>query len=111
MMIVCFQLLPGPRDQFLHEPRRIERGCSFEDDADTSAVCIERLDIVRCLFVLASMMFISLRELQQNAVKLLDVVFVEWNVVPRIEHHLRRFCVPGNLLLISRSKRSQIEIR
>src|SRR4030095_667960 len=111
MVLVCFQLLAGPCDQFLHEARRIERSRSFEDDADASAVLVERLYVVWRFFVLASMMFVSVREIQQGAVKLLDVVFVERNFLPRIEHHPRCFRIPGTLLLVSRPKRTQIKIR
>ena len=60
---------------------------------------------------LAAVVFVSRRVFQKSAVKLLDVVLGQWNVMPGIEDEVRRIGVPGNLLFVPRTERSKIEVR
>src|SRR5262245_20606249 len=94
----------------MHQPRRIKRSCGLEDYTDTSTVFVESLDVVGQLLVFTAMTFVSLRELQQNSVKLLDVVLAERNVGPGIKDHLCRFGVSRDFLFISGFKRTQIQV-
>ena len=72
---------------------------------------VERLDVVRQFFVVPAVMFVSVRMLQEDAVKLLDVVFIERDFLPRIEHQFRGLRISGDFLFVASSERSQVEIR
>jgi hypothetical protein len=111
MMGVSLKLTLGPGNQFMHQARGVERGSRFKYDADTSTSRIERLHVVRRVLVVASMVFVPGRELEQSTVKLSDVILGKGNIPPRIEHQFRRLRVSGNLLFIPRPKRSQIQVR
>ena len=71
---------------------------------------VKGLDVVGQLLVFAAVTFVTLRELQQNSVKLLDVVLADRDVGPGIENRLRRFGVACDFLLVTGLERTQIEI-
>jgi hypothetical protein len=72
---------------------------------------VERFDVVGQFLVITAVTLVTLRKLQQHSVQLLDMIFGERNVRPRIEDHFRCLCIARNFLFISRCKRTQIEIR
>src|SRR5688572_1308567 len=110
MVIFSFQLPLRPRDQFMHQPGGIEWSRRFKNHADTSTVLVKSLDVVREFFVLAAMALIARRKFEENSVELLDVVFREGNVRPRIEDHLRGFGIAGNFLFISCLEGAQVKV-
>ena len=90
-----------PRHKFIHQPRRIERRRRVKHDADLHTVLIKSDNIVRMSFVLPPVMSVLLAVTHQDLVQLLDVIFVERNVLPRAEHQIHQLGVTGDFLLIA----------
>src|SRR5207245_8817657 len=90
-----------PCSQFLHQPRRCRVSSSFKNDADTPAMFIEGFNIIRDGLVAAAMIFIAGRKLEEDSVKLFDVVLRQRYLAPGIKHELRRLRIAGNFLLVS----------
>src|SRR5262245_57045050 len=93
VMPVSGKFIVRPRDQFLHQTRRVERWGRFKDHPDTSSVLVEGLDVIGNLLVLTSMVFVPWEKPQQGSVQLLDVVLGQRNIAPGIEHQRGRFGV------------------
>src|SRR5207247_9333139 len=75
---------------FLQQPRRFRGSSSFKNDADTPAMFIEGFNIIRDGLVAAAMVFIAGRKLEEDSVKLFDVVLRQRYLAPGIKHELRR---------------------
>ena len=71
---------------------------------------VERGNVVRLGLVIAAMMRVFFAVLEQIAMQLLDVVFGERDLSPRLEEQLHRFGVTGDFLLVSRSRRFDLHI-
>jgi len=104
MQLQCISIGLGKRQ------RRSQRKPS-KNDPHAPAVFIEGLHIVGRPLVTPSMVFVSMRELQKRAVKLLDVVLRERKVAPGIEHEPRCFRIAGNLFFVPRPERPEIDSR
>src|SRR5439155_18999207 len=100
MMSLSSKLPVRPRSQFLHQPRRFRRSCSFKNDADTPAMFIEGFNIIRDGLVGAAMVFIAGRKPEEDTVKLFDVVLRQRYLAPGIKHQLRRFRIAGDFLFV-----------
>ena len=104
-------LCSDPLHEFCHSLRGIEWRYGFEDDANLLSLGIECGNTIWSDLVLRTVTQILLAVLQQVAVELLDVIFGEWNVLPRREHQLHDGGVTSNLLFISRRKRCDLQLR
>ena len=87
---VCFC---GPGNEFRHPSRRVKRRRCFEHNPDLFSGLVKRGNVVRLGLVIATMMRVSFAVLEQIAMQLLDVVFGERDLFPRLEEQLHRFGV------------------
>ena len=101
------QLLLGvqPFNQLRHAPRGIERRRRLKENRDLLPVVIEGCDIIGELFVFAAVAVVLLAKLEQVAVKLLDVVFGDGNLLPCMESCLHDGGLAGDFLLVTGGKR------
>lgn len=71
------------------------------DNADLRTLFIEGGDAVRVGLVRPPVAHILFAVAQQDLVQLLDVVFVERNVLPRTEHQIHQLGVTGHFLFVA----------
>ena len=60
MMAASAKLAVRPRNQFLHQPRRVKRRCGFKDHAHTSAMLVEGLHVIWRHLVAPAMVLVSM---------------------------------------------------
>src|SRR5262249_60995917 len=79
-----------PVDEFFHPAGRFEwHGC-FKYNAQTLAIGIKGLDMVRHFLVVPAMLLILAAVFEKNTVELLDVVFGDRYVLETLEDHVQR---------------------
>jgi hypothetical protein len=93
----------------LHQSRSIERARGLEDDTEASTVVVERFDAVGETLVVAAVTSIFLGILEEDTVKLPDVVLAEGDLPIRLEDHLHQFGVTSDLLLVPRPERPDVQ--
>ena len=99
-----------PCDEFGHQTWRIEWRRSLKNDTDLFSVFVERGDAVRRCLVTAAMPGVFLAVDEQVTVNLLDVVFGDGNVLPRVENRLHRLGIARDLLFVAGGEGFDIQI-
>ena len=95
-----FLALPEPSDEFGHQPGCVERRGGLEDDGNLLAGIVKGCDTVRQRLVFAAMPVVLFAVAQKIAVELLDVVFRDRNLRPRMKDGFHDLGVSRNFLLV-----------
>ena len=101
MQRIFVQCFVCPCHQFFHKNRRVEWRGGLEHDAYFVAVGVERADMIRIGFVLASVPLILLGVAEQITVELFDMVFAQRYGGITIENGLHSLCITCDFLLVA----------
>jgi hypothetical protein len=101
---------PEPSDKVSHQPGCVKGRRGLEDAGNLLAGIIEGCDTVRQHLVLAAMPVVLFAVAQKIAVELLDVVFCDRNLRPRMKDGFHDLGVSSDLLLVAGGEGFDLQI-